>query len=465
MNRKSVGSISIIVLVFGVTFSLAIAGLVLFTATQYTASLRTETFEKALGIAQAGSEYYRWHLAHDLNDFTDGTGQSGPYVHTVSDAYGQTEGTFSLNVTPPATGSSFITVASQGWLTSHPDIQRTVITRYGLPSIAKFAFLQNANVWYGQKITIYGKVFSNGGIRMDGTHDSTVESAKVTYTCGTETGCDPPETKPGVWGEGGPQELWKYPVTAVDFNSIALDFTTMKQAAQTNGTYLPPSGSFGYHVTFADDGSYTVKEVTNAQNKKGWSVESGCENLYQKISNETNVGTYTIATKPLIFAEDHLWIDGVVNGKATVTAARFPLDTNNTNIWINSNITYQAKDGSSSLGLIAENDIYFALDIPQIFEINAAMLAQKGRIIRHNYKYQGCGQHPEAVRQQLIVYGSIISYLKSYWSYGQGGAGFGNEPTSGFSQREVIYDPELYFNPPPYFPSQGEYEFISWEEQ
>lgn len=463
--KKRKGSISILVLVFGLVFSAAIGGLVLVAATQYTSSQRTEAFEKSLTLAQSGAEYYRWHLAHDPTDFTDGTGGPGPYVHTIADPFGQTEGTFSLTIDPPASGSSIVTITSQGWLNSHPDIKRTVKVRYGIPSFAKFAFLQNANVWYGQKITIHGKVFSNGGIRMDGTHDSTVESAKETYTCGLETGCEPATTKPGIWGDGGTPALWVFPVTPIDFNSLAVDFNAMKAASEATGVYLGPSGAYGYHLVFTSDGNVTITKVTNATNKKGWSVENECENLYQKISNETNVGTYSLSEKSIIFAEDDLWIDGVVNGKVTVAAARFPIDINSMNIWINSNITYLAKDGTSNLGIIAQNNIYFALDIPEIFEINAALLAQRGRVIRHNYKYQGCAHHPEAVRQQLIIYGSLISNQKSYWSYGQGSAGFGSEPTSGFSQREVFYDPTLYFNPPPYFPTQGEYEFISWEEQ
>ncbi|MEK7165696.1 MAG: hypothetical protein AAB874_02730, partial [Patescibacteria group bacterium] len=62
--KRNWGSISILVLIFGVVFSVGIGGLVLFTATQYTASTRTEVFERALTMAQSGAEYYRWHLAH-----------------------------------------------------------------------------------------------------------------------------------------------------------------------------------------------------------------------------------------------------------------------------------------------------------------------------------------------------------------------------------------------------------------
>ncbi len=462
MKRKlsiyTQGSVSILVLVFGVVFSIAIGGLVLVAGTQYTSSVRVETFEKALTIAQAGAEYYRWHLAHDPLDFTDGTQSAAPYIHTLSDPYGETEGTFSLDIAPPASGSSIVTITSEGWLNSHPEIKRVAKARYGIPSLAKYSFLHNANVWFGSGITVHGKVMSNGGIRMDGTNDSTVQSAKETYTCGSETGCNPQQTKNGVWGSGGPQNLWQFPVPQVDFNSLVVDFTDLKTAAQTNGTYLGPSGSYGYHVVFASDGTYTIKRTTSATNNKGWSVENGCENLYQIISAETTIGTYQIATKPVIFLEDTVWVEGVVNGKTTLTAARFPIDVYSMNIWIPNNITYIAKDGHSSLGLFSQNNIYYGRNIPTNFEINAAMLAQKGRIIRHHYKYSGCSSYSTAVRDKLTIYGSVISNLKSYWNFGTG-------PTSGFKTRDVTYDSNLYFDPPPYFPSQGEYEFISWEEQ
>ncbi len=465
MKKRILGSISILVLLYGLTFSIIIGSLVIVATTQYISSTRTEVFEKALSIAQAGAEYYRWHLAHAPEDFTDGTNQPGPYIHDMTDPYGNTEGKFSLTITPPASGSSLITIKSEGWLNSHPDIKRTIVAKYGIPSLAKYSFLHNANVWFGSKITIHGKVFSNGGIRMDGTHDSLVQSAKESYTCGSETGCSPSQTKPGVWGDGGPQELWEFPVTPVDFNSIVLDFSNMKSEAESNGVYLSQSNTYGYHVVFTADGKYRISKVTSARNKKGWSVEENCTNLYQEILTEQYIGTYDIATKPLIFAEDHLWVEGVINGKITVVAARFPIDINNMNIWIPNNLTYLAKDGNHSLGLIAQNNIIFGLSVPQIFEINGALLAQKGRILRHHYKYFRCSHYPEAVRQQLIIYGALISNQKSYWNYGQGNSGFGSDPVSGFSHREVTYDPNLYFQPPPYFPTSGEYEFISWEER
>ncbi len=459
-NFKNIyaGSISILVLVFGLMFSVAIGGLVIVAEVQQNNAYRTDIYERALTVAQAGAEYYRWHLAHAPTDYTDGTGQPGPYVHPLSDPYGQTEGTFSLMITPPAAGSSNITIESTGWLNSNPEIKRKVIARYGIPSLARFSFLHNANVWFGSGLTVQGPALSNGGIRMDGVNISTIQSARQTYTCGTETGCSPSQIRNGVWGSGGPSNLWQFPVPAVDFNSLNLDFSTMRTAAQANGLYLPASGSLGYRIQFQSNGNYTVRRVTNATSRSGWSVENGCQSLAQDITNSVNVGTYSIAQRPIIFAEDNLWVEGVVNGKATVVAARFPLNVNFMNIWITNNLTYVAKDGHSNLGLFAQNNIYFGLNVPEDFEINAALLASQGRIIRHNYRYSGCSYYSAAVKDNLTIYGSVISNQKSYWNFGTG-------PTSGFRERLITYDSNLYFDAPPYFPDQGEYEFISWTEE
>jgi hypothetical protein len=163
-----------------------------------------------------------------------------------------------------------------------------------------------------------------------------------------------------------------------------------------------------------------------------------------------------VTQKILFFAEDTVWVDGVVEGRATIAAARFPLDTTQTNMWIVNNLTYGQKDGSDSLGLVAENDIYFGLDLPQSFEVDAALLAQSGKVFRHFYG-NSCGNYANAVRNQLTIYGSVISDDKSAWNWGSG-------PSSGFTTRTVTYDSHLYLTPPPYFPTQSNYEFISWEE-
>jgi hypothetical protein len=39
------------------------------------------------------------------------------------------------------------------------------------------------------------------------------------------------------------------------------------------------------------------------------------------------------------------------------------------------------------------------------------------------------------------------------------------QTVGGFQTNFNSYDPQLVYNPPPYFPVHGEYKFISWEEK
>lgn len=456
MNKK--GTVTPALLVITGAFMTVIYGLLLLLALQVDYSQRQLASEQALNIAEAGVNYYRWHLAHDPTDYQDGTGGPGPYTHQYNDPEGGTVGAYQLDIIAPSGGSSIVTIRSTGWTERYPDVRRTIEAQYGIPSLTRYSFLSNASSWYGTNITVNGDVHSNNGIRMDGTNTARVTSAQETYICGSETGCSPPTSRPGVWGAGGDQSLWEFPVPPVDFNSISFDFVQMRNEAQTNGLYLPPTG-LGYHLIFNSNGTVAVRRVNSTNYYYGYDAETGCQRRYQRISSESTVGTYNVDDLPIIFAENHLWVEGNVNGRTTVVAARFPLETNEMNIWIPNSIRYTAYDGSDAMGLIAQHDIYYTRDIPENFQIDAAMLAQTGKIIRHGY-YFGCGNAGSGnIKDSLTINGAVMSFEKSYWNYTSGGS-----LISGFTTRTINYDGNLLFMPPPFFPTSGEYQFISWRE-
>lgn len=461
-SRRQDGSILIVLLVSAASFSVIIYSLLAVLAAQFDFSFRRESHDQALNIAEAGINYYRWHLLQSPDDYTDGTGDPGPgphgpYLHDYRDPQGNIIGQYSLTIHEPQEGSSIVTVESQGWSDSYPEVKRKITAQLGQTSYAQYAFLTSASSWFGSGITVYGPIHSNNGIRQDGVNISTVTSAQSTYTCGSETGCSPPQTRPGVWGSGGDQGLWDFPVPAIDFDAISFDFSQMRTEAQTNGVYYGPSGSWGYNVVYNSNGTVDIYRVTSTSRPYGYAVEDGCQRRRQIIDNQTHLANYEMDDAPILFLEDRTWVSGTINGRSTVVAARFPLDSYDTNIWIPDNIVYLAKDGNHSLGLIAQNDIYFARDIPDDFEVDAALLAQKGHIIRHGYLWN-CGSHANAVRNSLTLYGSHISNLKSYWN-------FGSTPSSGFRTRTSTYDANLLYSPPPYYPSTGSYDLISWEEE
>jgi hypothetical protein len=464
--RNSKGTITPALLVITGAFLVVLYGLLFILSLQLDYSNRQVGSERALHIAEAGVNYYRWHLAHDPDDFQDGTGAPGPYEHEFIDPAGDAIGKFSLEITPPSAGSSAVTIRSTGWTYRYPKIKRIIKVQYGIPSFAAYSFLQNASSWYGVGSTVNGPIHSNNGIRMDGTNLSLVTSAKDTYMCGSETGCHPPESKPGIWGTGGDQGLWQFPVPPIDFDVISVQLSTIRDESQISGLYLAPTAEDGYHIIFSSNGTFSVYEVTRTGYYRGYSPpglglgqegKGGCRNRYQRIIQENLLGTYNISDSPIVFIEDNLWVEGVVKGRVTVAAASFPIGSSNVDVWIPNNLTYSVYDGTDVLGLISQNDIYFARDIPEEFKVDGALMAQKGSVLRHGY-LSGCGSNPNAVKDKLTINGAIISYYTSYWNFGAG-------PESGFIERVINYDTNLLYNPPPYFPTSGEYEFISWIEE
>ena len=467
------GTITPALLIIAGAFTIVIYGLLFLLTNQFDYSNRQVASESAFDLAEAGVNYYRWHLAHDPDDFVGDTGE-----HEYTDPQGRAIGKFDITVTPPTLGSSIVTISSTGWIYQYPNIKRTVTVQYGIPSFARYSFLTNASSWYGSGITVNGLVHSNSGIRQDGTNLSLMSSGQQTYVCGSETGCtsrsdcqDPPESNfctwntqqsrcecPGVWGEGGDDGLWQFPVTPVNFEGISFDFTNMSQAAVSDGLYLPASNDQGYHIVFNADGTFNVYEVLTTNYYNHYISGSSCERLYERIASQTPVGTYNVSDRPIIFAEDHVWVEGTVNGRVTIVAARSPFASNYMNIWISGNITYQALDGNHVLGLIAQNDIYFTRDIPENFRVDAALMAKSGKVIRHRYDPCSGNNSTVSVKDSLTINGALLSYLKSYWNYG-------SPPVSGFVARQINYDANLLYAPPPYFPTSGEYEFISWIEE
>ncbi len=94
--------------------------------------------EQAFAAADAGFDYYRWHLAHFPGDLQDGTNQSGPYTHDVIDPLSSDdEGTFSLALSGVTSCNvlTSATITSTGVATGSP---RSVILKgvFGKPTMA-----------------------------------------------------------------------------------------------------------------------------------------------------------------------------------------------------------------------------------------------------------------------------------------------------------------------------------------
>lgn len=454
LDNKQKGSTLILIVVFTGILLIIITGLLSVLYNQKKLNNQYIAQIKALHIAEAGINYYRWHLAHAPNDFTDNTGDAGPYIHDYIDPTSGSIGKFSLIIDPPLVGSTIVTIRSTGWINEFPNLKKTIEVKYGKPSLARYAYLTNADIWLGENESVSGEIHANGGIRMDGTNDSLVTSAKNTYICTPSHGCNN-EIKPGIWGTGLNNDLWSFPIPEIDFNTITLNLSEMKTAAQNEGHYYP-SRNYGYQVIFKVNGTYDIYRVVRLNpaleqyndNFDGWEYKT------ESIQQAVFIGNFNLPINGIIFIEDNVWVEGTVNGSVTLVSAKFP-DTpqTNTNIFINNNIRYLARDGTHKLGLIAQKNIQVPKHAPTNLYIDAILLAQKGRVYRNIYRSQ------RVIKNYIEVYGGIITNKIWTWTWVSN-----TNVIDGYINTKSIFDNKLTYSPPPYFPTSGDYTFITWEE-
>lgn len=482
--------------------------------------------QQIFDITEAGVNYYRWHLAHYPNDYQDGTNTAGPYVHDVNDTSGVVIGRYALSITPPVTGSTIATIQSSGYLINNPKATRTVIVKLGIPSLSKYAVVANNDIRFGAGTEVFGPVHSNGGIHFDGIAHGLVTSSKTTYTDPDGFG-----TRPGVWSLTNPDTTIflggkQYPVAPIDFNGITVNLASLQAAAVANGISLPSSTKQGYHLTLRTDGKVDMRKVNVEQtcqikNGSQWLDFGYCSNNFNTACTQsstcgtgnscliadhsigtaaTDQATFTyqggsslgvpLPTNGIIFAADNLWVDGQINtARVTIVAAKDPLATGRADIYLNKDLTYTNYDGRDVIGLIAQNDILTGYFSEDDLRVDAALIAQNGRVGRpylgsafssstNNSNFQifpvgeknpsntsTCQEYRK--RATLTLDGSMATNQRYgfAWVGNLFSCGSGLSNDSGYCTRNLIFDNNLTFSPPPSFPTSGQYTVISYTEQ
>ena len=460
MNK---GSIVTTVLVFGIVLLILLGSLLSFILFQMRANAQRLAWHQSLYVAEAGADYYKWCLNNQVQDNCD---QEKDYL----DITGSSLGTFSLTVNETLSCGEVIDtlINSVGYVSSFPNTTREIEVIYGRVSVAKFAYLLNDSVWAGADREIGGPYHSNGGIRMDGENQSVVNSALDTWVCTDSFGCDSCPAAcsleggscvcPGVFSTTGnaTEDLFSYPVTPFDFEGITVDLTDIKSKSEIDGIYLPPSVNIdsladGYHLIFNNDGTVEVRIITRLYSDWAYSSEEGWHDDYFRIRDEYFYNTYNInALCPVMFAEDNIWVEGIVSEKMTVASADLITPSNDTSVILVDDIDYQsAGDG---LALIAENNILLSPSSPDQMELKGIFIAQKGHF--------GINHYPGNIKSKLEIIGSIISNgrVGTQWTSG-------SSIVSGYQQRENYIDPNLIYSPPSFVP-YAEYDFkiVKWEE-
>ncbi|NCS99230.1 hypothetical protein GW764_03535 [Candidatus Parcubacteria bacterium] len=431
--------------------------------------------EQSFHIAEAGIDFYKWHLDKDP-DFLIG---EDPLIQDFYDKEGNLVGNFSINVYKE---SDILVVESTGNINNQSNSDRTIRVKFSRPSFLEYAFISDSPSYFREGTEVFGRVHSNGGIRFDGFAHNLISSAKDKYIDSThDDGVEefgvhthyqvldpyPPEEVPerlDVFSAGR-----EFPVSAIDFNSLTFDFSELKTETQNgNGLYFSESGENGYVIDLKTDGTFDLYKAENLENSPGscvnqleqddWGTWSIKQNDLEKHADF--VANYEIPDDGTIFLEDHVWVQGQVDDvKVTIVAATLPdVESERKNIIINNDVLYTNYDGSDSIVLIAQNNINIGLMSEDDLRIDAALIAQNGRVGRYYYGKPGQGQScaTEETRSQLTLYGTVISKEQFGFSY---------DDDSGYQTRNINYDPNLKLRPPKDIPTiSGDYRLISWEE-
>ncbi len=473
--------------------------------------------QQAFNIAEAGINYYLWHLSHNPTDYKDGqsipvtpdpTLGYGPYVHNYVDDNAKNVGTFTLWLNPQSNGSTIVNVRSIGKVSGSAAI-RTVQAQIGASSFASYGVVSDSALWFGNTESASGPVHSNQGVRMDGSSDSDITSANTTYVPSYELGGDG-ASHPGVWcnpSVTSPVNCntrskvdWHYPKPLVDFNQVSGSLCTIKKVAfksdpstialaslptacsQTPATrttaYLPQrsaNGSFslskGYLIQLNPNGSYDLYNVNG---------ETDTLSPYTSaLTLQLVASGISIPSSGVIFAEDNVWVrsNPAFHGRVTIAAGRLAT-SNNANIVVADNLKYSVKDGSDAIGLVAEGDVLIAPYAPPVsgsftFEVDGAILAETGNTeypVYYRSSANRCTHGWINANQQFNYYGSVATRQDWTWTWLVGGpcGDAANDPVNGYisgvEHNNTQFDTNLQYNPPPSYPVTGSYNILSWRE-
>lgn len=487
--------------------------------TNLSSANRNAKLQEAFNIAEAGANYYLWHLSHSSTDYKDGTNAPatpdpelgyGPYAHDYYGDDGRKKGTYTLWIKPDSEGSTVVTVRSTGQVTGS-NLSRTIEARIGAISFANYALASDQAIWFGDTETADGPIHSNQGVLMDGPNTGPVTSTNSTYV--VPSGLAPSghvgQTRPGVWclpTTTTPMNCatrskadWTYPAPNVDFNQVTSSLCNIKKiafaanaataslATQSNAcTRVPTTRTSTYLPQRSTSGNYNLTQ--------GYLIElnpNGTYNLYNVNGENDQAATYSAAltttlianniapdSSGVIFAEDNIWIrtNPQFSGRITIASGRLATSSS-TNIVIADDVVYSNKSGTDAIGLIAEDSVIVApYAIPQTgnfnFQIHAAIIAQTGRV-GYPYTYRTssskCTRGWSGANQKLEFYGSIATRQGWTWLWLVGN-GCGNSVSSpsgwisGPLNNVTQYDEKLQFAPPPNYPLTSGHNILSWRE-
>lgn len=453
-------------LIIMASVSIILTSILTFVTSQIKNSFYTNAKEQSFQIAESGIHFYKWYLAHNTDGRTtqqiqafwdSGTalGVGTTYEADYTDpSTGTVVGRYRIEVTPPTQGSTVAIAKSTGWTTKYPANTRTIQVRFRRPSWSEWSVLANDFMRFGEGTEVYGKLHSNQGIRFDGVAHNLVTSSVATFNDpdhngGNEFGVhthDSPEDPLPPAAVPARTDVFEagreFPTVSKDFNGVLGDLAYMKSEAQAgvNGSRYFDSSNQGRHIILRTDGTFDIRTV------RSFNSSTNNINNYQG-----GWSTYAIPDNGVIFVEGHVWLEGAIDGERVTIAAANLQSSALKSVFIGNDITYTNYDGTDVIGVLAQNDVEIIRDSETDLRVDAALVAAQGRVGRANY---GSSDNKDVI----TVFGAIVTNERYGFAWTNGTQSWG------YTTRNLYYDNQLLYGPPPYFPTGTQYSIDLWEE-
>lgn len=519
---KNKGTALVYVLAIIGAASVLFAGTIQFVTSHVKQSTSLEADQQAFHVAEAGIFFYRWYLAHNIEgktagqiqDFWDGDplGQDDNGDGDCDDpdtADGDGDGTeayvgdyegigqYRICITPPQTYSTVLHIQSEGTATSSGIAKkRTIRARQRKPSWSEFAILANADTRLSAGTEVFGPMHVNGGFRFDGVAHNIVTSSETTYR-DPDTGY----TRPGVWTDWSNEynnnlhsKVFKagkrFPVAVQDFNGVTSNFDEMRDLAIVNDMYFDNSGQGRYVILKVDgsdptkgtmeiyivdsyDSNYTpilaeschdesvcIKYRPNGSCRK-WGTQEVCSSQDPIIKN------ISAENAQIVYVNDNIWIEGNLPVDTKLTIGAHDPGSAQPRIFIGmDDIEYEDRDSDCVLGLAAEGNIELIRNSEGLHSVNdsderhelvidAVLLSQYGRVGRDNWS--DC-------KDTITLYGAIATNARMGFGYANNVYCENAWRPNGFEYRNLFFDGNLLYSPPPMFPTGSTYAMDLWEE-
>ena len=298
-------------------------------------------------------------------------------------------------------------------------LQPSSFSRFGYYSVVE------GNIWWISGDTVWGPMHTQDNLRVAGApvfmqRSTSLES--IIYKTGPSV--DKPVFKGGY-------------NTGVNI-SLPTDLVPLRTAAASGKKFTGP------------DSVYILLE---SNGKLKWKQGVG------SAWTEENVTSFT--PNGVIYADGaNVHVSGILSGRVTICAGGLTGKGKQGNIYLDGGITYahDPRSGSSTdlLGLVADNSILIAdnaANAGKSIDIQASVFCRTGGFTAENWSTRG-------VEGSIKLLGGIQHNARA-----PVGTFSGSPPhlVSGYL-KNYLYDERLMNDAPPFFPTTGQYEIVSWFE-